>query len=159
MGEVFDVVNTKMHFMSKSYMKEWHLMTCMHTSMRVWVCFFKTEILHTLPVTNFWVQMIHCVSFMAISLEIHLAKQKEIIFLLISNYITLVKIFPFCSLKATGLYAFRWNLLTILRKWVMFRVKRQMSGRMKDKIKYLHPSRTSSSIFSYLLFLEKFEIV
>lgn len=87
--EVFDLVNVRTHFMYKSGMKDWHLMT------RACVVSFEIETLHILPGINFWIQIAQCVFFMTISLEAHLLRQNNIIYLLISNYISLVKIFLF----------------------------------------------------------------
>lgn len=87
--EVFDLVNVRIHFMYKSGTKNWCLMT------RACVVSFEIETLHTLPVIHFWIQMTQCVFFMTISFEAHLVRQNDTIYLLISNYISLVKIFLF----------------------------------------------------------------
>lgn len=62
-----------------------------------------------------------------ISFEAHLVRQNDIIYLLISNYISLIKIFLFS--KSNRHNPFQWNLsYTVLRKWVMFRVRRPICG-------------------------------
>lgn len=139
--EAFDLVNRRMYLIYKRCMKEWHLTTC--------VCVYET--VYSLPYQGLVSELSgHTIYFwLNISFEAHLVRQNDtmyIAFRLWLHFLGQDLPFLFCESKT---YPFKWNFCFIVfRKWVMFRVSRQVWERKKDEINSVfHHLCTSSYVY------------
>lgn len=128
-----------MYLIYKRCMKEWHLITCVYVCVCVW-----NSLLFTIPMINFWIQWAYYLFLIEHFLKLLLVRQNDSIYIAFNLWLRFLgQDFPFLFCESK-IYPFKWNLcFVVFRKWVMFRVSRQVWERKKDEI---------NSVFHHLYF-------